>query len=300
MSITLEELVTYVLSISKNNDNYDNTILNDTGENFLDKLYLKNINLYNVQCNESIYFSILGCLKNDIFTMSVDNKLILMDRFIEKIKKDTKKSQIKEKKILFRHILDSVISEYVICFMAEYFTLNIFVNYENKIILYSSTPYYDKFRNCIILNKINNSYNPLIKDNQYVFDSSSDCINKLIEYIDKVYILGIEGKLIYGIEDLCVYVKKQTTSDKIKNDEEDVIEEAKEIIIKTEDNKENHTSTEDDTLFIKISNKININGKTKLAELQKYAEKLGIPIMRNDSNKFKTRSQLFEEIKNHS
>lgn len=288
MTVTLEEVVAYVLSIStvnKRGETDDPEIIETTDSvdekiiNIMEKYNLINVNLYNLRTSpiESLYFSVIGSLKHSMLNITQQNKVIFMDRFIEKIKRDIRKTNVKDKKLLFAHINSSIISEYVLCFMAEYFIINIFVLHKNKIQLYYSSEFFDKYRNSIVLNKINDDYNPLkfqinkeSKQYETLFKSTSELIQKLILHVENVFILGIKGKIEYGTEDLLIY-------DKNLNNHDDEIEKVKEETAQTKSSESKECKQKISVISDDVDTLTDVeNIKVKNSENKEHKQKISI------------------------
>ena len=371
LSLSLDELVEYVLLCVNSNDTQYVQESNEPENNILNKIKVlfdsvTEISITN-NSQDSLYLSVLYCVKNDLFLMSEQNKNIFLLRFIEKFKKDAHSNKTMDKKNLFKHILCGDNSDTIICFLSEFFYINIFVINLNKneTVIYYNNEFYDKYRLCVILVQNNDQFTVIQNDNLTLHDFNSSLIQYLLKNHSCVINNEVESELKFGTENLNKYLQSNTsieqnitkpideqnitTNPKIpntstkpkipdeqnttikskisdehesekmsmtdKNDESEIINRDIFLKQKTENDKKknvknvdpSHRAVQQKSISPKGQNpiitksdetKANISIRTKLSDLQKYANENGIPltIEQNGIFKLKKKEQLIEDL----
>jgi predicted house-cleaning noncanonical NTP pyrophosphatase (MazG superfamily) len=203
INITLNQLISELSDIEETKkpiqQKYENSSLPEYFKNILgDKIYRQGI-VQKFQSstrtlNISLYYSILYLLDDDFNNMDefkqVDSINILINKMCSDINSNAliTKYNYKEIKIKKKDLL-SEISNYkntnkVIKFLSDYFDINIFIcNLEfNKLYCACDNNYYNKYRNNIVICKINpNSFEPLMTKKNKILSYDNHIMKNLLD-----------------------------------------------------------------------------------------------------------------------
>ena len=283
MTLTLKSIIAYIEKLVKYDKNQQVTEREEKIKNKLDfgeKIQLNDlfddIDIYRLgidYTNNNVCISFYSCIISYIFynyyKLEFDDRMIHVDRLIEKLSKatrDYKYGDIKQKD-LKEAIKKFQTSDIIIQYIAEYFKLNIIVvtlnntdsdNTEKYIFTqYGKNDKYTKFNNIILLYKTyhdnKNYFEPLIAKNKMIFefDMFTDINLNIWLNNDEVIESKDNETIQYSINhvDANKYLNdevgyepkirsKQTTVDNVKKSKKDIVSNEKSSYNKTKKDKQ--------------------------------------------------------------
>ena len=327
------------LDASKNLKNLPeplNNIFEELCDDNVFRIGTKHENLINnKKCETSLYWSLLTCIIPDFYEKFVEDRINYINKLVVKfvfeinttsLYKDNRYIKLGWKKSnLIKNIQTCSVSEMVLQFLADYFSLNIFVLNTNKGVVhaYFKEEELNKYKKNIFLLNIDNHYEPIFINNKTTFDFNDLIFKVVVDHnknlircpnIDfssnrsiKLFRIGPENLDKYLVNSIITenneneknnfdeLIDSHTNNNVIDlNDsidtEIDIYNQSEDIFYKKE--KDNYTS-----------NIKSISLKLKLKELQDIAKKLNLDIYsdkktKSNTKKKKTKQELYNNIVN--
>lgn len=262
--------------------------------------------------NTSLYYTILFHIYPEFRNMNVTDQTNYIGKLRDKLIIYASDSKLYEKyRWAKRDMIDTFtqykVNKIILKLIADYFSLNLFIlnislDYMNIV---SSIDYFDMFRQNVIISFCDDSFEPVLYNNNSLLDYNNDLIQHLL--LNPTLMIFSNDKSIK----FCVKLDNINNSEKEVN-KTDKVEHQNVILsndsllsssshsltnfqseIKEEINENNYTEIQPDNKQIKMD--IKINNKMKLEEIQSIAQKLNIDI--KIVNRRKTKDQLMAEIK---
>ena len=247
-----------------------------------------------ISSNYSPYYNIAYVFYNKLSNNLSNNYLNIIENFKNKLILDINNNNFFfkyitnkcKKNLLIQYIENDCINEFILQYIAESFGITIIVldSEIDKLILFYNNVLLDVYNNFFILYKINDQYNLVFKDEQYLFNYTE--INWLFSNLNHCIRCNLEFK--DGID---VKLNKYVYTRINKSD-----------IICNPNIKEELSENYDNKNRIESSQKLTNNDLKKytLKQLQNIAIKskieITIPTINGKKNKNKTKLQLYNDI----
>jgi hypothetical protein len=316
-----------------------NHILDELCDENIFRIGTKHENLINnKKCETSIYWSVLTCLIPNFYEKLVEDRINYINKLVIKfvfeinttsLYKDNKYVKLGWKKSnLVKNIQTCNISEIVLQFLADYFSLNIFIFNTNKGVIHSyfNEEELNKYKKNIFLLNIENHYEPIFINNQSMFDFNDLIFKVVVDHnrnlircpkIDfssnksiKLFRIGPENLDKYLVNSVINEDNKKNENDK-NNFDELIDSHTNNNVIDLNDSIDTEIDiyNQSEDIFYKkekdnySSNIKSISLKLKLTELQDIAVKLNLDIYtdkktKSNKKKKKTKSELYNNIVN--
>lgn len=282
--------------------------------------------------NISIFSAILSCLKQSYTKQQMTYQSNLILNLIDRLKKESQgknfnKFGYNKYKWDKQNLLDTInkcsINKYLLKYLSDYFHVNIFIlNLNNDYIEFGSDVFIPYKKNIFLLCHQNNNFEPLITENNRIFNNDDTMIKYFIKNPNSVRCYSMKQNdddlinFTIHTEDLSSYLikittnlkeKKLTYKEKIENEQKEISKIQKELDNDKKAKKKLTKESSDDSNFSdnSKSNKKSKKNKTpsydnmKLSELKDLAKEKNITLTEKVDGKTKQKSkqQLIDEIK---
>jgi hypothetical protein len=283
----------------------------------------------NKKCNTSLYWSVLTCLIPDFYEKLVEDRIDYINKLVIKlvfeinttsIYKDNRYIKLGWKKgHLVKNLQTCTITEMVVKFLSDYFSLNIFVLNIQKGVIHSyyKEDYLNKFKKNIFLLKLDNIYEPIFVNKCSIFNYNDILFQIIIDHNKNLircpnidYSSKKSIKLFrISNEDLNLYLNDDTNENEENKYDELIDSHTNNNVIDLNDSidTEIDIQNQSEDIFYKkekdiySSNIKSISLKLKLKELQNVAIKLNLNIHSKNKTKSgilkkKTKQHLYDDI----
>jgi len=214
-TITLDDLISYILDLTNNNDDSDNESTESEQDeveilgqwethnlkNFSENLrrYIEPYEDEHFRCgilthktnNISLYYSIQYCLNDEFLNYSDRDKLLFLSELNNKLCNDLAsfykirnyKSHGWSKKKITEHMTSYNNENIVLLLFADYFNVNLLIFDHDKDVLFAVYPEqeYNVYKPTILLSLLNEIYEPIVNDNKRYYSYCDDIIQMIID-----------------------------------------------------------------------------------------------------------------------